>query len=99
MDQILGAVVRDFDLKRETSGRDPTSTTQVVRATLKPGRSHPAIRGAVLEIDAETRLVRKMVLERVSRGQPPAAATYTLIETRARDDGKFRLEPGCSNEP
>ena len=92
VDQILGAVLRDFDLETDTRGDAGSSATRVVRATLKPGRSHPAIRGAVLEIDAATSRVRRMVLDRTIDGQPPATATYTLVETRPRDDDAFRLE-------
>ena len=40
----------------------------------------------------ETRVLRRMVIERTTKGQPFATVTYTLVETRTLDDGKFQLE-------
>ena len=71
---------------------DVRPATQVVRASMKPGRSHPSIKSAVLEIDAESRVVRRMVIERMTKGQPFATVTCTLVETKTLDDGKFQLE-------
>ena len=92
LEQLLGEVLRDFDLERETPAGDVRPATQVIRARLKPGRSHPRIRSAVLELDVETRVLRRMVIERTTKGQPFATVTYTLVETRTLDDGKFQLE-------
>ena len=66
--------------------------TQVVRASMKPGRTHPSIKSVVLEIDAESRVVRRMVIERMYKGQPFATVTCTLVETETLDDDKFQLE-------
>ena len=92
LEQLLGEVLRDFDLERETPAGDVRPATQVIRARLKPGRSHPQIRSAVLELDVETRVLRRMVIERTTKGQPFATVTYTLVETKTLDDGKFQLE-------
>ena len=59
---------------------------------MKPGRSHPSIKSVVLEIDAESRVVRRMVIERMYKGQPFATVTCTLVETETLDDDKFLLE-------
>ena len=59
---------------------------------MKPGRSHPSIKSVVLEIDAESRVVRRMVIERMYKGQPFATVTCTLVETETLDDDKFQLE-------
>jgi hypothetical protein len=98
LEQLLGTVLRDFALERETPGRDDDSAaegapaTQVVRAMWKPGRFHPSIKSAVLEIDAESRVVRRMTIERMYKGQPFATVTCTLVETETLDDGNFQLE-------
>jgi hypothetical protein len=94
LEQLLGTVLRDFDLERETAGdgSGSVSGTQVVRANMKPGRSHPSIKSVVLEIDAESRVVRRMVIERMYKGQPFATVTCTLVETETLDDDKFQLE-------
>jgi hypothetical protein len=96
LEQLLGTVLRDFTLEREIPGDDASTesapATQVVRALMKPGRSHPSIKSVVLEIDAESRVVRRMVIERMYKGQPFATVTCTLVETETLDDDKFQLE-------
>jgi hypothetical protein len=94
LEQLLGTVLRDFDLERETTGDESGSApaTQVVRARMKPGRTHPSIKSVVLEIDAETRVVRRMIIERMYRGQPFATVTCTLVETQTLEDDQFQLE-------
>ena len=91
-DTLLGEVLRDFDLRREPPGPGQPGTTVAIRATPKPGHTHPELRGARLEFDAETKVVRKLVLERTRMGRPFATVTYTLIDTQTRDDRLFELE-------
>ena len=88
VETLLGDVLREFDLRREPGD----GGTQVIEATLKPGRSHPGLRSARLEIDPETKAVRKLVLDRTRFGQPLATVTYTLVETRPQDDRKYQPE-------
>jgi hypothetical protein len=90
--KLLDEVVRDFDLRREVSADGSGAVTQVVTATVKPGRRHPTLRSARLELDAETKVVRRLVLERVRQGELLATVTYTLIETQTQDDKKYQLE-------
>jgi hypothetical protein len=96
LEQLLGTVLRDFALERESPEDDPTAgsapATQVVRANWKPGRFHPSIKSVVLEIDAESRVVRRMTMERLYKGRPFATVTCTLVETDTLDDAKFQLE-------
>src|SRR4051812_28438563 len=75
-DTLLGEVLRDFDLRREPPDPGQPGTTVTTRATPKPGHTHPKLRGARLEFDAETRVVRKLVLERTRIGRPFATVTY-----------------------
>ena len=91
-DTLLGEVLRDFNLRREPPDPGQPGTTVAIRATPKPGHTHPELRGARLEFDAETRVVRNLVLERTRIGQPFATVTYTLIDTQTRDDRLFELE-------
>jgi hypothetical protein len=90
VETLLGDVLADFDLRREPPG--PGSTAYRVRAEPKPGRAHPALRSALLEVDAETRVLRRLVLERTRRGKPLASVTFTLVESGARPDGTYQLE-------
>jgi hypothetical protein len=97
VETLLGEVLRDFDLRREPA--DPGATTWRVRAEPKPGRPHPALRSALLEIDAETRVLRRLVLERTLRGRPLATVTLTLVETGSQPDAAYQLaghlDPGA----
>jgi hypothetical protein len=91
----LGEVLARFELTRETKPGDADSSTIVVRATAK-GRpavaQYPTVSSAELEIDAQTRVVRRMVVRRVSNGEPFATVTYTLAETDALDPADYQLE-------
>jgi hypothetical protein len=97
VEQLLGTVLRDFDLERESSGGDASPATQIVRATPRPGPRRSNLRSVVLEIDAETRVVRRMVIERMAWGQPFATATYTLADTQTLDDRMYQLEGHLSD--
>ena len=92
VETLLTEVLADFDLKRENTATAGAVTTHRIRAALKPGVSSPRLRAAVLEIDAETRVMRRLVLHRTRRGEPVATVTFTLVETRAQGDETYTLE-------
>jgi hypothetical protein len=86
---LLEKLLRDHDLKRETPPDGAPQATLVIRATLKPDHENAAFRNVVLEIDAETRVVRRMTLERYYMGRFFANVTYTLVETRTISDRDY----------
>ncbi|MCE9531854.1 MAG: hypothetical protein K8T89_12125 [Planctomycetes bacterium] len=63
-DRLIAEVLRDFDLRREEATEG--SPIHIITADLKPGRWHPALKGAVLELDSETKVLRRVVLQRAS---------------------------------
>jgi hypothetical protein len=75
IDSLLAEVLADFDLQREPPRLDNGRTTQMIHAVLKPGRRHPMLREATLEIDAQTNVIRRMVLSFLQ-----ATVTFTLTE-------------------
>ena len=87
-DTLLDDVLRDFDLRREPSAADAPGV-RVIDAALKPGHTHPTVGAARIELDAETRVIRRLVLHRTRGGQPVATVTYTLVDTVPQDDGKY----------
>jgi hypothetical protein len=98
----LGEVLNRYELTRETKPGDADVSTIVVRARAKAKAriatpQFPSIGSAELEIDAETRVVRRMVVRRVLNGEPFATVTYTLAETDARDPAEYRLEGHVSD--
>ena len=96
----LGEVLNRFELTRETRTGDVDASTIVIRARAKghSGASqYPSVASAELEIDAETRVVRRMVVRRVLNGEPFATVTYTLAETDALDPTDYQLEGHVSD--
>jgi hypothetical protein len=97
----LGEVLNRFELTRETNPVDADSSTIMVRAKAKglaAVSQYPVVSSAELEIDAQTRVIRRMVVRRVSNGEPFATVTYTLAETDALDPADYQLE-GHLREP
>ena len=88
-DKLIAEVLRDFDLHREDAPAG--SPIHVIKADLKPGRWHPALKGAILELDAETKVLRRVVLQRVSPGGN-LTTTYTLVETKSQDEIQYPLD-------
>jgi hypothetical protein len=65
---------------------------RTIWAQLKPGRTHPLIARAALEVDPETHVLRHLVLWILRDGQPGGTVTYQWIESGTRDDAYYRLE-------
>lgn len=96
LDTLLGDVLADFDLRRTSSPNG--LSTDTVRAEPKPGRTHSFLQSVVLEIDPETRVIRRATLTRTVRGQRIATVTFSLLDTRPQDESRYRLE-GHLREP
>ena len=93
VERWLAEVLDRFELTRETGPPGAEASTIKVHARarlLHPQR--PGVRTADFEIDAETRVVRRMVVRRVLNGEPFATVTSTLAETAAIDPARYRLE-------
>lgn len=99
---LMDDVLVDFDLHAEGSSSPGRGATSVVWARLKPGRSHPLISTALLEIDARGGALLRLVLWIVREGRPNGTVTYTLIDGARRGDDDYRLEshldPGAEVE-
>ncbi len=88
-ENLISIVLRDFDLRREEDDKSPV---HVIRAELKPGRFHPSFRTAVLELDAESKVLRRVVLQRAWAGRT-VTTSYTLIECMTLANGdRYRIE-------
>jgi hypothetical protein len=99
---LMDDVLVDFDLNAEGPSSHERGATRVVWARLKPGRSHPLISTALLEIDARRGALLRLVLWIEREGRPNGTVTYTLIESATRGDEEYRLEshldPGAEVE-
>ena len=95
----LAEVLSRFELTRESTPGGPSSSTIHVHAKARvTPRNKPAVDAADFEIDAETRVVRRMVVRRVWKGQPFATVTYTLTDTDALDANDY-LPRGARGKP
>jgi hypothetical protein len=87
---LLDDVLRNFDLTRDDA--DDTATLRVVRATPRTAQARNRLLGATLEIDAETKVLQRLIVHRAYHGQPMATVTFTLIETGQQLDASYTLE-------
>lgn len=87
VESLLHTVLTDFDLRREPGGPG----LQVIHAQLKAGGAHPLYRAALLEVDTESGVVRRVVLDRVHRGRPAATVTFTLLETGLQSEAAYTM--------
>jgi hypothetical protein len=92
LESLLGEMAEQFDLTRDPTPAGGSGTTFTVRAQIKSGATHPTVRTAVADIDTETRVVKRLVLQRMARGRPAATTTFTLVETQLQDGSRYQLE-------
>ncbi|MGE3805321.1 MAG: hypothetical protein AB7K24_11670, partial [Gemmataceae bacterium] len=93
VETLLTEVLADFQLQRLPGPEG----VYLIQAELEPGHTHPTLRSARLEIDAESNVLRQVELERVFRNYR-IATTFTLRETETIDVAKYELE-GHLREP
>jgi hypothetical protein len=86
LEALLGSILADFDLHRE-----PGSVNgQIIHAELKAGRENPRYRSALLEVDVESGVLRRLTLDGLRDG--PAAVTLTHAESALHDAANYTLE-------
>jgi hypothetical protein len=88
---LVEDVLADFELRAERRSAGPDGATTVVWAKLKADRSHPLLSAAMLEIDARSNVVVRLVLWTVRDGRPKGTVTYTLLESAPQSDDQYRL--------
>src|SRR5262249_61277005 len=98
VETLLDQVLSGYDLERETPEGGGPTTTYRVHARPRPGVTPWPVRDAVLDIDAETRVLRRLVLQRTTRdGRPLATVTFTLVDSQPQDDLKYQLRGHLKN--
>ncbi len=91
VETLLRDILTDFDLREERSKPNNAGSTRLVHATLKPNRQR-AMRSVTMEMDGESKVLKRVVLSRASQGGPGSTLTLTLIETSVQDDDVYRLK-------
>ncbi|MCU0873913.1 MAG: hypothetical protein MUE50_16370 [Pirellulaceae bacterium] len=93
---LLDQLLDDFELTWEAADASTLPQTRVVHAVRKGARPRGRIQEARLEIDAETKVIRKLAVKRWSRGWATAwrleTATYTLVGSEAQPDIRCQSE-------
>lgn len=89
---LMDDVLADFTLRAEGPAPDSPEATNIVWARLKPGRSHPFISAALLEIDARSDVLTRLVLWVARDGRENGTVTFTLLDDARQDDSQYRLE-------
>jgi hypothetical protein len=95
-ERLLNQLLQDFDLTWESPDATTLPQTRVVHAVRKPKRRRGPVQEARLEIDVETKMIRKLVVKRWSRSWATswqlATVTYTLVGTEAQPDLCYQPE-------
>jgi hypothetical protein len=99
---LLGQLLENFHLTWEGSDSTTLPQTHVIHAIRKPGQREGRVVRARLEIDVETKVIRRLVVRRWSQGGAYArrlvTTTYTLVGSEARSDLCYQPE-GHLDEP
>ncbi len=90
LETLLDVLLKDFDLHLEP-GADRKATQHIV-ATQKPGVRGQFMRSARLEVDAESKVVKKLVLDRVLPRGFAATVTLSLVESTVLNETSYELE-------
>jgi hypothetical protein len=93
---LLDQLLDDFELTWEVADASTLPQTRVVHAVRKGARPRGHVQEARLEIDAETKVIRKLAVKRWSRDWATAwrleTATYTLVGSEAQPDLCYQPE-------
>jgi hypothetical protein len=91
LESLLQNVLADFDLHWGSARDDTGRLTKIVRAVGTPQRRLQGIREARLEIDAETKVLRRLELDRVWWAGWGGTVTYTLVDSQPQADSQYQL--------
>jgi hypothetical protein len=93
---VLHEVLAHFRLREEPGGE--LGHRRVIRAEPRAWARLARLQSAVLELDADTRAIRKLALTNKAIGGGMVTTTFTLVDVRPADEARFRLE-GHLTEP
>ena len=73
--------------------RPASNFPRVIHAEPRTGARQAWLRSAILELDAETKAIRKLTLKRANKADGgTTTVTFTLIDTRPVDNARYQLE-------
>lgn len=92
LETLLSEVLHSFRLIHLEPEVPDHSATYRIRAVPRFFRPQLGIGGALLDIDSESRVVRRLILQRTRMGRPLARVTFTLLETSYQPDSAYQLD-------
>lgn len=93
LESLLQGVLEGHELERPLT----EGTTRVIKATPKSS-NRGWVRDVTIEVDQETKAVRRLVVQRLAPRHGTATITFTLVDARLPDESQYRLE-GHVREP
>jgi hypothetical protein len=88
---LIEEVLADFELHADPPTSSSAGATSLVSARLKPGRKHSLLSAAVMEIDARSDVLVRLVLWVVRDGRPHGTVTFTWVESAVKGDAQYGL--------
>ena len=93
LESLLQGVLEGHTLEKPVT----EGTTHVIKATPKSA-NRGWVRDVTIEVDQETKAVRRLVVQRLARRPGTATVTFTLVDARLPDESQYCLE-GHVKEP
>ncbi len=93
----IDSLLESFQTRWTLTNRKTTDTSYVISAQPKRVPFHH-ITGAVVEIDRETKAIRRLTIRRAMAGAAEMEVDFVLVETRVPDESLYQLE-GHLKEP
>lgn len=78
----------DYTLRREPA----SSETALIHAEPKAGAAQTKFSSALLEVDVQTHVLRRVTLHRTHAGRAVAVVSFTFIESALQNDTAYLLE-------
>jgi hypothetical protein len=87
LESLLQGVLEGHELETLVT----EGTTRAIKAIPKSPH-HGWVRKATIEVDQETKAVRRLVVQRLAPRGGSATVTFTLVDARLPDESQYRLE-------
>lgn len=95
---LLDDVLNNCDLEFLPAEPDTPPNVRRIRATPKADAPAGTLKRAVIEVEQQAHVVRRLVLERVVAGADLVTVTFTLTETRTLDAGVYEVSAHVADD-
>jgi hypothetical protein len=88
METLLREFLTDYELRGEHNSLE----TEIIHAEPKVGATHVRYSSALLEIDVQSHLLRRLILYRGHAGHPVPVVSFSFIESTLKSETSYSLE-------